>query len=355
MRILLMVKRFQFGGAENHVCELANALTAEGHNVWLLTGTGFQKCRLHPAIQHHVVRFSDLKLIFHLWYLVRLIRKERIEVIHAHQRFPIFLGTLAAKLCKIPIVATVHGSPVTDLKTEFVRNRVDRVIAIRQSCYDRLKESPVLESKVVLIPNGINLPVKHVDRKTASHCFSLFYISRLDKHHAQLLRFFLKEVWPEMIRRYPDSILHIVGDGTGFKQIKQFWRGSKFKPYRETVRLDGYCANVADLFQHADLVMGAGRVAIESLVNGVPLLSLKYNHLGPVTDRANLKKMQYANFVDLDASPPDQNEMLSTLTDFIVRREYFENEAKELQLKMRLEYDLDQIVKGICGVYKEVI
>lgn len=38
MRILLMVKRFQFGGAENHVCELANALVAGGD----LNQSGFQ-------------------------------------------------------------------------------------------------------------------------------------------------------------------------------------------------------------------------------------------------------------------------------------------------------------------------
>ena len=31
----------------------------------------------------------------------------------------------------------------------------------------------------------------------------------------------------------------------------------------------------------ADLVMGVGRVAGESLSHGVPTLSIKYNHLGP--------------------------------------------------------------------------
>lgn len=355
MNILLLVKRFQFGGAENHVCELANALAENGHRVWLLSDTGSQVGRLHPMIQYRVVRFTDLKLAFHLYSLVRLVRKERIEIIHAHQRFPIFLGTLAAKWCKIPLVATVHGSSITDLKTGFVRKSVDRVITIRESCHARLKETFTLGSKVVLIPNGINLPASSVTRKVEHQGFSLFYISRLDQHHAQLLKFILADVWPQMVRKYPDSILHIVGDGTGLNQIKQFWQAKKFNPYRETVRFEGYCRDVPVLYPMADLVMGVGRVAIESLVYGVPLLSVKYNHLGPIITQSNFKAMQFANFVDLNATAPDGKNMLNKLIDFLANREFYENQTRILQQIVQQEYNMSLVVKRIVGVYREVI
>lgn len=42
MRILLVLKRFDFGGAENHVCDLANTLCELKHEVFLVTAKGRQ-------------------------------------------------------------------------------------------------------------------------------------------------------------------------------------------------------------------------------------------------------------------------------------------------------------------------
>ena len=355
MKILLLIKHFDFGGAENHVCELANALAAEGHLVWLLTGPGFQVCRLDPTIQYKKVRFSDFKLLFHLRSLVKLIRKEQITVIHAHQRFPIFLGTLAANWCKIPIVATVHGSPLTDLKSKTVKKRVDKVIAIRESCYNLLKDFPSMRSRVVLIPNGIRLPDHPALREAGEGRLALFYVSRLDKHHVQLLKFFLSEAWPQFVSKYPDATLSVVGDGTGLKKILRFWGRKKFDPYRENVRFAGFCPEVPVIYHKADLVMGVGRVAIESLVHGVPLLSVKYNHLGPIVTRSNLKEMQFANFVDLKASAPTRKSMLDRLYDFVDHRDFYANEARFLQPAVQEAYNLDQIAGRIISVYQEVI
>ncbi len=355
LNVLLLVKRFQFGGAENHVCELANALSDHGHRVWLITGPGFQSDRLHPSVVHTVVRFADWKLIFHFFSLLKLIRSERIDIVHSHQRFPIFLGTLVAKWCKIPIVATVHGIWLTDLRTGFVRHHINKIIAIRESCYKNLKDSPALRSKVVMIPNGINIPKLPVTRKSNREGFRLFYVSRIDLHHAQLLKFILSEVWPQFICSHPDSIFYIIGEGSRYDQITQYWKAEKFNSYRDSVHFEGYCCDVPKIYPKADLVMGVGRVAIESLIYGVPLLSIKYNHLGPIVTRANLKKMQYANFVDLDAFAPTKSDMLLELNEFIANREFYENETAALKQIMHLEYNQDLIVNRIVEVYREVI
>ena len=355
LKILLLVKRFQFGGAENHVCELANSLAAGGHQVWLLSGGGSQVCRLHPGVRHRTVRFSDIKLLFHLFFLIRLIRKEQIEVIHAHQRLPIFLGTLAAGWCKIPLVATVHGSPLTDLRSSRVRKQADRIIAIRESCRAGLQTKLGMASKVALIPNGINPPAFPVPRKEGRGTFSLFYISRIDRHHARLLKLLLGEVWPKLLDRHPGSVLHLVGEGTGFRRIKRFWQSRRFSPYRETVRLEGYCCEVPDFYAGADLVMGVGRVAIESLMYGIPLLSVKYNHLGEMVTRKNFGQMRFANFVDLEADPPTAGALFDRLNDFLERRPFYESEAAFLRQVVHREYNQADMVEKIVGVYREVI
>jgi len=40
LNILLITKNFTMGGAEVHVCELANELTNRGHNVYLVAKQG---------------------------------------------------------------------------------------------------------------------------------------------------------------------------------------------------------------------------------------------------------------------------------------------------------------------------
>jgi glycosyltransferase involved in cell wall biosynthesis len=356
MKVLLLVKRFGYGGAENHVSELANALADAGHSVWLISSPGLQQYRLHSGIRHITTDFSDWKIIFQLIRIIRLIRSEHIEVIHAHQRFPIFIGTLASMWTKIPVVATVHGSAFTDLRSELVRRNLSRVIAIRESCLSCMQNIVKPPEKIILIPNGVKLPTTCVDRFVDPQSFSLYYISRMDRHHIGLLKFFLTEVWPQVMDKYPRSQFHIVGEGSCLNEMIDFLKMKcNHKKILASVYFEGYAVDVGEHYLDADLVMGVGRVAIESMVHGVPLLSVKHNHLGSVVTRDNLKRIQFANFVDLNGSAPNREHFMGILEDFLAHRSFYENEAKSLQQLLSKEYNLDVIAKRIVAVYQEVI
>ncbi len=351
MRVLLLIKRFQYGGAENHVSELANALADAGHSVWIMSMTGQQQVRLHPEVQHIAVNFSDMKIPIHLY---QLIKAEKIEVIHAHQRLPILLGTMAARWMKIPVVATIHGSVLTDLRSDYARRNIDKAIAVRESCFSCIAHFLRSQKKVVLIPNGVQLPAACVDRFVDPESFSLYYISRMDRHHTRLLSMILTEVWPRLLEKHPRSHLHVVGDGCCMPCITKILVQPNFSSLRRSVHFEGYAREVGDHYPDADLVMGVGRVAIESLVNGVPLLSVKHNHLGPIVTVRNLKRMQYANFVDLEVSAPDAHTLLARLNLFLEHRIFYENEAKILQQIVSQEYNLSNVAERIMEVYRKV-
>ncbi|MCK9640582.1 MAG: glycosyltransferase [Prolixibacteraceae bacterium] len=353
--MLLLIKRFQYGGAENHVSELANALAEAGHSVWLMSKPGKQQLRLRPEVQHIAVNFSDLKIPFHLYRLIRLIKDEKIEVIHAHQRLPILLGTIAGRWTGIPIVATIHGTVLKDLKSDFVRRNIDMGIAIRESCVACITNCLRSQNKVVLIPNGVRLPSACVDRFVDPESFSIYYISRMDSHHTRLLKMILTEVWPRLLEKYPRSHLHVVGDGFCLPCITRIIEQANFSSLRRTVHFEGYAPEVGDHYPDADLVMGVGRVAIESLVHGVPLLSVKYNHLGPIVTTKNFKSMQYANFVDLEGLAPAASDLLGRFGEFLEHRNFFEDEAKVLQKIVGHEYNLTSVTEKIVAVYREVL
>ena len=51
LNILLITKNFTMGGAEVHVCELANELTSRGHNVYLVANQGLQSQFLSSKVK----------------------------------------------------------------------------------------------------------------------------------------------------------------------------------------------------------------------------------------------------------------------------------------------------------------
>ncbi|MDD4639183.1 MAG: glycosyltransferase, partial [Bacteroidales bacterium] len=116
MRILLLVKNFDYGGAENHVRDLANELVRSGHQVWLMSGKGRQSGKLDKRVTQLDGRFYEWNFILLLIKLFLLVRRESIEVIHAHQRLPILMAALTGNLCNVPTVATVHGDSRHDLR-----------------------------------------------------------------------------------------------------------------------------------------------------------------------------------------------------------------------------------------------
>jgi glycosyltransferase involved in cell wall biosynthesis len=216
-------------------------------------------------------------------------------------------------------------------------------------------KSPILGTKLELIPNGINLPAIPVLTPSSCRGFTLFYISRLDHRHAQLIKFILSEVWPEVVKRNPDALFHLIGDGSGLRQIQDFHQSKRFSPYRETVKFKGYCRQVPINYPNADLVLGVGRVAIESMIYGIPVLSVKYNHLGKIIIRENFRELMFSNFVDLKAEAPSKKEMVDALFDFIDRKEYYSNEARLLQHAAIQEFNQVEIVKRIVGVYQQTL
>lgn len=195
-----------------------------------------------------------------------LIRKEHIEAIHAHQRFPIWLTSFAGLFLNIPVVATVHGMTDHDLRSNFVRKRVAKVIVVNRN-----------------ISNINNCDIT------------------------------------------------------------------------SSVICERYAQEVSPHFKNADLVIGVGRVVIESLSHGVPSLSVKYNHLGPIITRDNFEDIALSNFVAVNYPPLDAVVLLNSLEDFIDRKEYYYREVAHLQSLVASRYNIRDTVKTTVELYRSVL
>lgn len=125
-KILYVITKSNFGGAQRYVYDLATNLKEDGHTVSVaLGGTGRkgdapgllkEKLKENGISIHcveHFLRdihlFSEIRALFEL---ITLFKKEQPDVIHLNSSKAIGIGALAGRIARVPsIVGTIHGWP----------------------------------------------------------------------------------------------------------------------------------------------------------------------------------------------------------------------------------------------------
>lgn len=99
------------GGAETVVASLAAGLDASRyHSVVCLFRDGWLRDRCERlGLETHVVRMTGMLDLGWLRRFGRLLRDHGVGLIHAHEFGANTYGTLAGRLARIPVIATVHG------------------------------------------------------------------------------------------------------------------------------------------------------------------------------------------------------------------------------------------------------
>ncbi|AZZ92999.1 glycosyltransferase [Hahella sp. KA22] len=154
------------GGAETVFIQLIRNLSKDKyqHHV-ILRGEGWVADQVRESGIEPV--FIDSKGSFNLgyaWALVRFIRSNKIDVIHAHLMGSNVYGALVAILTRKPMIATFHGGVdvakqerLLNLKFKVISLGADSIICVSKKLEEELKLRGELEvSKLKLIYNGVD-------------------------------------------------------------------------------------------------------------------------------------------------------------------------------------------------------
>ena len=117
MKIMYIITKSNWGGAQRHVFDLSTSMKANGHEVWVaLGGDGILKKKLEEA---GIYTFSianmnrDINLgkdAGSFKEIYNVIKNKRPDVIHLHSPKAAGLGALAGRLLGTKkIITTVHG------------------------------------------------------------------------------------------------------------------------------------------------------------------------------------------------------------------------------------------------------
>jgi glycosyltransferase involved in cell wall biosynthesis len=166
LRILQVLPELKVGGVEGVTLDMVAALRQVFPTTYVASNGG----NLVPALEqlggtHFTLPLASknpLQILLNAYRLVRLIRANNIQVIHARSRAPAWSALWAARLTKIPLVTTYHGAyHASNMLKAFynsVMARGDRVIAISQFIAAHiLQRHPASIPKMHLIREGIDV------------------------------------------------------------------------------------------------------------------------------------------------------------------------------------------------------
>jgi glycosyltransferase involved in cell wall biosynthesis len=294
---------------------------------------------------------KSVLLPLHLLIIRKYVIKHKIQVIHAHQRLPILIGCITGIVTGVPVIATVHGRTRFDLRSRISRKYTSRIIFVSRHVLEVSAKFEEIKEKSVIIPNWVSAPAKINEIIP----YSISYVSRVDRKHSDLILLIIKEVLYPLALKYPEISLRIIGEGDYLEIIRTEAEALNKKMKREVCVICGFVLDVKEILGQSDLVIGVGRVALEAMASGVPVLSMNRQRMGSIISTTNYSAYKLTNFVAPGSSPPDENSMLNILNDFFSNPELRKNEAFDLKKLVTGDYDPVKITEEIMKIYRSVI
>ena len=163
--VLQVLPALDSGGVERGTIEIVEALTARGWTALVTSQGGRLVESVERAGGRHIALPLRTKLPWAIWQnasrMVELIRRERVDLVHARSRAPAWSAWLACRRAGVPFVTTYHGT-YSDKgwgkrRYNSVMARGARVIAASGFIADLVRsQHGVGEDRLRLIPRGID-------------------------------------------------------------------------------------------------------------------------------------------------------------------------------------------------------
>ena len=342
----MALSQLELTGAEVYAIEIGNALTERGHSVTYVSDTLTRKV----AGEYIPLRFNKRKVFRRIWHITKLIfiiRSRKIQLVHAHSRAAGWSSFIACKLTRTPMVTTVHGrQPAHRSRKKFHAFGYKAIAVCEDIQLQLIHTLGVDPNKTAVIRNGIDTETfckkPLVTERIKEKKLTLSIIGRLTGPKGDLCYRLLDEVFSAPELKNKVNLEVITGSAVP----------PRFTQFQSWVSFPGYTENVPEMIARSDLVIGAGRVAVESLMVGTPVFAIgEAKSIGVIT-ADNIQDAMASNFGDIGIKELDIdfNKIRFELTQFI---------ANPIQPSLRdiaiNHYGLDSVINQLELIYQDAV
>jgi len=317
LRVLHVITRLTLGGSSENTVLGMLALERAGYACTLAVGFAESEtavleearsrgCRLVdvPALRREIAPLADLRA---LRQLLDLIRRERPDIVHTHTSKAGFIGRLAARIARVPVV--IHqphghvfygywGRGRTALFTALERlaaRWTDLIITLTERGIEEHVARGIGTRKLfATVPSGVPtdaLRARAPRRDAARARYDIppdaFVVAALGRF-VRIKGFdLLVAAWPRVVAALPQARLLLIGDGPERSALEV---QARHLGVAERLRVTGATPDVAGWLAAADALAapsrneGMGRALVEAMALGLPVIGAAVGGIPAVVD-----------------------------------------------------------------------
>jgi glycosyltransferase involved in cell wall biosynthesis len=306
MNILHVLSQFETNGAETYAAALADERISAGHSVTIVSDS-FHTQTKADVLLHPIGKRDYPQRIKNIRFLIRLIKERHIDIINAHSRAASWVAYFATRYTGTPLLSSIHMRQHLHFSTRRMPIYGEKLIAVCEAIYDHLQTDLQYHGEhLALVRNGINLDrwEFHPNREPRKGKKIIAFVGRFSGFKGDMLLLLIEKVFPEVLRLSPDVEFHIVGGMSDREKIMNAVDRCNAQAGSRFIVVDGFSCDVAEVYRRSDLVVGSGRVAMEALACGTPVVSVgESNAVGIISEKTKRDAL-VTNFGDLDVRRP---------------------------------------------------
>jgi glycosyltransferase involved in cell wall biosynthesis len=367
MRVAIIVDSLKVGGAQRLVSTFASHASAYGIKPVIVKLRPDSAPLITDTIEAAGVEILTMTAasLFNVWRLKQLIdflKREKIDIVQTHLFYSNILGTLAAHLAGVPVIATLHsiamrkdwkGQVLKLLEDYCLRQFATRILAVGNVVAEA-HAGHYGARGLTIIPNGIPEP-QPVHGNERERLRREFTGSESKPIVVTVGRFAQAKGYEDMIEAF--NLLHkkdvkpmllMVGTGGTVDSIKAQVESSQLS---NSVILAGERSDVSQLLASSDVYASSSHreglplAVLEAMMAGLPVVATSVGDIpNVVTDETGV------------VVPPHQPQMLAAALEDLLKnpekRRAMGTAAKERAMS---KYSVDAWMKRHAALYKEVL
>jgi glycosyltransferase involved in cell wall biosynthesis len=292
--------------------------------------------------------------------LAKILKQEKVDILHCHKHKAIVYGTIAAILARTPaVVGHVHGLDRTRnwfrrLLNYFLMKKIRKVLtvgeAVRKDVLDTNPYTP--PDKVISLGNSIDYAkfadiqiTKQEAKKLLGIQPDAFLFGTVGRLVPTKGLSYLIEAFEKVKQQMPSAQLVIVGDGRLERELKQ--QAAK-TPCASSIHFTGYMSNVPEILRGMDIFVlssiaeGMPRVMLEAMALQVPVIGTEVGGVPEI-----LAGGQYGCLT----SPRDSNAIAKAMVELAQNPQERERLVEKACQRVRDEYCHKAVIERLEKLY----
>lgn len=362
-RILHLITRLPIGGAERLLVDVVRRLDPMRYEsaVCCIQARGELAAELERAgvpvfcLDRMQSKRFDWRAVADL---ARLLRRERISLVHSHLYHANLYGRLAAFVAGVPAVATVHNVYTRRklhrrLLNKLLSRITARVIAVSEDVRDDLVEYDGIDpGRIVTIHNGIDLtrietPITRQEARARlgipDDALAIGCVGRLEeqKGHRYLL-----DACAVLKEEFPLKMI-LVGDGRLRKELEDHASALGVAPWTSFLGARHDVADILkalDIFAMPSLWEGLSVAMLEAMAAGLPIV---------ISDVGGVSKALGNGEYGLKVPPGDAAALATAIRLLCQQPERRRALGLSARQRVRAEFDVEVMIARLTTVYEE--